>query len=80
MTFDELIQILAAFIGSLGFAILFNIRGKAEPLQACEKMHGDRTKPKPFRLRDAEKRELFVCFLKKLIEAFAVRRGNAYHQ
>ena len=28
MTFDELIQIIAAFVASLCFAVLFNIRGK----------------------------------------------------
>ena len=28
MTWTEVVQIMAGFVGSLGFAILFNIRGK----------------------------------------------------
>ena len=28
MTFDEIIQVLAGFIGTLGFGVLFNVRGK----------------------------------------------------
>ena len=28
MTLTEIVQVLAAFVGSMGFAILFNIRGK----------------------------------------------------
>lgn len=28
MTFNEVIQIITGFVGSLGFAVLFNIRGK----------------------------------------------------
>ncbi len=28
MTFDEIIQVLAGFVGTLGFGVLFNVRGK----------------------------------------------------
>lgn len=35
MTKTEIIQILAAFVGSLGFAVLFNIRGRRLVAVAC---------------------------------------------
>jgi len=35
MTKTEIIQILAAFVGSLGFAVLFNIRGRRLVAAAC---------------------------------------------
>ena len=34
MTNQELLQIITGFIGSLGFAVLFNLRGYFDPLLA----------------------------------------------